>query len=170
MKQIKIRDWLEIIGIFSVVVSLVFVGLQMRQTHEIALAEMGWNNMIAEMESRSAIYEFPDIWRKGNAGEELNPSEAVIYATLIRDFNSFQFYRVNNYWQLTGDDSDLGPIVADTSGFLFDNPGARREWESLRATFRRHRNPHVPGEYTSRFEEAVRAQLAVMDEMQRSIQ
>ena len=96
MNQTKLRDWLEIVGIFSVVVSLVFVGLQMRQTHEIALAEMGWNNMIAEMESRSDIYEFPDIWRKGNAGEALNPTEAIIYKTLIRDFNAFQFYRVNN--------------------------------------------------------------------------
>lgn len=75
MKQDKFRDWLEIVGIFAVVVSLAFVGLQMRQTQEIAVAEMGWNNMIAEMESRSAIYEFPEIWAKGNAGETLNPIE-----------------------------------------------------------------------------------------------
>ncbi len=87
MKQAKLRDWLEIVGIFAVVVSLLFVGLQMRQTQDIAIAEMDWNNMIAEMESRSAIYEYPDVWAKGNAGVTLTPSESVIYTTLIRDFN-----------------------------------------------------------------------------------
>ena len=167
MKQAKLRDWLEIVGIFSVVLSLIFVGLQLRQTQKIAIAEMDWNNMIAEMESRSAIYDFPDIWAKGNAGESLNPSESVIYTTLIRDFNSLQFYRVNNFLMLTGDESALGEVVTDTSGFLFENPGARREWEALRATFRRWREPHTAGAYSSRFEEQVRAQLAVLDERQR---
>ncbi len=159
---------MEIVGIFAVVVSLVFVGLQMRQTQEIALAERGWNNMMAEMESRSAIYEYPDIWAKGNAGETLNPSESVIYTMLIRDFNSLQFYRVSSFLALTGDESAMDVIIGDTSGFLFENPGARREWEALRATFRRYREPHVPGAYSSRFEEQVRAQLARLDEMHRS--
>ena len=85
MKQTKLRDWLEIVGIFAVVVSLIFVGLQIQQTQNIAIAEMNWNNMISEMESRSAIYEYPDVWAKGNAGETLNSSESVIYTTLIRD-------------------------------------------------------------------------------------
>jgi hypothetical protein len=167
MKQAKLRDWLEIVGIFAVVVSLIFVGLQMQQTQNIAIAEMNWNNMIAEMESRSAIYEYPDVWAKGNAGETLNPSESVIYTTLIRDFNSLQFYRVNNFLTLTGDDSGIDEVVTDTSGFLFENPGARREWEALRATFRRWREPNTAGGYSSRFEELVRAQLAVLDERQR---
>lgn len=35
----KIREYVEIIGIFGVIVSLAFVGLQLRQSHEIALAE-----------------------------------------------------------------------------------------------------------------------------------
>ena len=34
----NLREWLEIVGLFSVVASLIFVGLQMKQTHEIALA------------------------------------------------------------------------------------------------------------------------------------
>lgn len=33
-----LKDWLEVIGLFSVVASLIFVGLQMKQTHDIALA------------------------------------------------------------------------------------------------------------------------------------
>ena len=38
MKTQKLRDWLEIVGLFSVVASLIFVGLQLKQTQEIAVA------------------------------------------------------------------------------------------------------------------------------------
>jgi hypothetical protein len=34
----KINEWLQIIGMFGVIASLLFVGLQMKQTHEIALS------------------------------------------------------------------------------------------------------------------------------------
>jgi hypothetical protein len=36
----KLSDWLQVIGLFAVVASLIFVGLQMRQTEAIALSEI----------------------------------------------------------------------------------------------------------------------------------
>lgn len=39
MNSSKINDWLQIVGLFGVIASLVFVGLQMRQDREIALSE-----------------------------------------------------------------------------------------------------------------------------------
>jgi len=39
MKLGKLRDWLEILGIFSLVASLVFVGLQLRQTQKISISQ-----------------------------------------------------------------------------------------------------------------------------------
>jgi len=36
MDQRKIGDWLQIVGMFGVIASLLFVGLQMKQSHEIA--------------------------------------------------------------------------------------------------------------------------------------
>lgn len=38
MDSAKLNDWMQVIGIFAVVASLVFVGLQMAQDREIALA------------------------------------------------------------------------------------------------------------------------------------
>ncbi len=35
----KINDWLQVLGIFGVIASLIFVGLQMKQAQEIALAQ-----------------------------------------------------------------------------------------------------------------------------------
>ena len=38
MKSAQIREWLEVIGIFGVIVSLVFVGMEMRQNQRIAIS------------------------------------------------------------------------------------------------------------------------------------
>jgi len=36
----KVNDWLQVVGMFGVIASLVFVGLQMKQAHQIALSEI----------------------------------------------------------------------------------------------------------------------------------
>ena len=38
MDSAKLNDWAQVVGIFALVASLLFVGLQMKQTQEIALA------------------------------------------------------------------------------------------------------------------------------------
>ncbi len=38
MDSAKLNDWMQVVGIFAVVASLIFVGLQMIQDREIALA------------------------------------------------------------------------------------------------------------------------------------
>jgi hypothetical protein len=40
MKSARVNDWLQIVGLFGVIASLVFVGLQLNQSHEIALAQI----------------------------------------------------------------------------------------------------------------------------------
>jgi hypothetical protein len=75
----NLRDWLEIVGLFSVVASLIFVGLQMKQTQEIALAsqyqsradvqmellltnmETGYSRLSMSNESPSYVYDNPDV-------------------------------------------------------------------------------------------------------------
>lgn len=39
MDAAKLNDWMQVIGIFALVASLIFVGLQMKQAHEIALSQ-----------------------------------------------------------------------------------------------------------------------------------
>lgn len=38
MDSAKLNDWMQVVGIFAVVLSLIFVGLQMRQDQKIAIA------------------------------------------------------------------------------------------------------------------------------------
>jgi hypothetical protein len=162
MKSVNWKGAAESVGVAAIVASLLFVGLQMRQTQEIALTESGWNALLSDLEARRAIYEYPDIWAKGNAGEELNPTEAVIYRELINDLNELSYWKWSTARRL---DNMAGADRAhwDTAGFLHENPGARREWELLRDEFRRYREPHLTGEYSNSFEELIRADLKVLE-------
>ena len=162
MKSVGWKDVVELVGIVAIVASLVFVGQELRQTRDIALSERGLNILLAGIEARRPIFEFPDIWARGNAGEELNPTEAVIYRTLIRDINAYAFHRYHSAFRM-GDQSSGNAASWDLAGFLYENPGARRAWESLRDMLRRHRAPHNSGEYRSGFEVAVRADLEVLE-------
>ena len=40
MNSAKLNDWIQVIGIFALVSSLIFVGLQIKQTSEIALSQV----------------------------------------------------------------------------------------------------------------------------------
>ena len=64
MNKVELNDWLQILGMLGVIASLIFVGLQMRQSQQIALAgqvqaraEMLTNRSLALMEGEAeAVY------------------------------------------------------------------------------------------------------------------
>lgn len=82
MESSKLHDWLQIIGLAAVVGSLVFVGLQLKQADDIALAEVLENTTIRELERRAFTASHADIWRKACLGEDLNAEEQVIAGNL----------------------------------------------------------------------------------------
>ncbi len=49
MDSAKLNDWMQVVGIFALVASLVFVGLQMKQSQEIAIAAQYHNRALAVM-------------------------------------------------------------------------------------------------------------------------
>ena len=60
MNKVELNDWLQILGMLGVIASLIFVGLQMRQSQQIALAgqvqaraEMLTNRSLALMEGEA---------------------------------------------------------------------------------------------------------------------
>jgi hypothetical protein len=62
MDSSKLNDWMQVVGIFAVVASLIFVGLQMKQSQDIALAaqyqaraEAAQNMMMSMQESGMAL-------------------------------------------------------------------------------------------------------------------
>ena len=47
MHSNKLNDWLQIVGLFGVIGSLIFVGIQLKQTQAIALSETYMNRSTA---------------------------------------------------------------------------------------------------------------------------
>lgn len=103
MKWTNLRDAAEIIGIVAIVASLLFVGLQMRQSHEIALAEiyqartaavMEWNHTLATSELALSAFE------KSASGrlDELMPLERRASTAMIQ---SALYAYENSYYQFT---------------------------------------------------------------------
>ena len=163
MKKLSFRDIAELIGFTSVVGSLVFVGLELRQAQLATQAESGATRAAWNIDNRNVINEYPEIWLKGNSGAQLSDTEQVIYSNLIRNF-----YTNNGFtWRR---DHALGIRRADFSAeefawFLYEHPAARREWESWmqvsierRKALGRDPNPSPDG-----FEAAVRAILERFD-------
>ena len=61
METSKLSDWLQVLGMFGVIASLVFVGLQMKQTHDIALSNIYQTRSNATVEQAMAAANSPDL-------------------------------------------------------------------------------------------------------------
>ena len=138
----KNRDWkdiAEIAGIGAIVASLVFVGLQMRQSHEIALvtlyqmrADAAREVMVASMES--------DILRQAYErmeSEDEEPTfadEHALYSymsILLNHFENAHFlylrgFLTEEHWQ-----SDVANITGTIS-----EPGATEMWHDVKGGYR----------------------------------
>jgi hypothetical protein len=99
MVSAKLNDWIQILTSVGVILSLIFVGLQIQQSREIAIADI--------YQQRTAIliqqlgFSFPpevayESWRKARAGEELSPEdELVIHISIAARIA----YWENNHFQ-----------------------------------------------------------------------
>lgn len=100
MNSAKLNDWLQVIGIFALVASLIFVGLQMKQTHAIALSEIYQGRAVAAREANVANASNP-YFLSGTAKiyagkpEDLTAQEAI---ALQYEFES-QVITADNYYQ-----------------------------------------------------------------------
>lgn len=61
MNTERLGDWLQVIGMFGVIASLVFVGFQMKQTHEIALSGTYQARAAASIELNLTVANSPTL-------------------------------------------------------------------------------------------------------------
>ena len=161
------RDWrsiAEYVGILAVVLSLVFVGLQMRQTNDVAYMELDTAMVGIMAESADLITTNADVWVKGNAGDDLSPAESAIYYELIAVINTRWVVAESQASRLGRTDiADL--IRRDWAAFLHQNPGAREVWLSREDKLIKYRNLLAPdAEDFSSWRDAIQSDLATLDE------
>jgi hypothetical protein len=61
MNSKKLNDWLQIVGLFGVIGSLIFVGLQLKQTQDIALSDTYQNRAAIANDVNAASLSSPEF-------------------------------------------------------------------------------------------------------------
>ena len=99
MDMAKLNDWLQIVGFFGIIASLVFVGLEMQQSRQIAIADIYQQRteMIIQVNSIRLTSEILHEARsKLEAGETLTSTEQDL---LDSSWNPGLNYAENNHFQ-----------------------------------------------------------------------
>lgn len=96
MSPTRWYDWAQVAGVFALVGSLVFVGLQMRQTQQIALAaqyqaraESAHAMLLAQMETGESI-----LMLAGMPSAEMNEEQRAIMSL----FTSWAWIQYDNHY------------------------------------------------------------------------
>jgi len=115
MDSTKLNDWMQVVGIFAVVASLIFVGLQMRQTQKISLSQAYQSRTAAAAEWNSALAANPkalSAYRKSASGvsDDITTEEydalrrsliGVIYLYDNAHYQYQQGFVSEGFWEVT---------------------------------------------------------------------
>lgn len=164
MRAIRPKDVVETVGIISIVASLIFLAIQVKQAQEVALSETDAAMLENGLQLKSLVMEHADIWRRGRAGELLPEPEATVFQKLVEAHGDGAFM---NYQQAARlGESDVAAVVLhDFSAFLHMNPGARREWLVREEALIASRRQLVSGEDFSFWRESILEDLAKLDSL-----
>jgi hypothetical protein len=123
------RLYFEIIGVLSIVASLVFVGLQIRQSARAAFEESTVGDAALIVDVESLVLEHPDAWRRGCMGESLEPAEALVFSHIHHAY-TFNYYlrwrRATEGVEASSEWLGIDNIAMNIYRF----PGFRAEWDA----------------------------------------
>jgi hypothetical protein len=163
----KFQNWketAELVGTAAIVASLLFVGLQMRQTGAIARGQMYSNQLANALSAYSAISDHPEIWVRGKRGDELDAADAEVFNTQVLALADQAYYEVKEGDLLGFDSSERVLDIADFAGFLYGNPGVRRVWQAEERRLRETRRLVMPGEQRSTWGDQVNEMLLKIEQ------
>ncbi len=153
----------EMIGSLAVVVTLVYLAVQIRASTMESEANHFSVNAGQESEMRSRFMEHADVWIKGNAGDELSPSERFIFDELVAVKSTQHFF---TFRRLMARGTGRERVqVSEMARFFHQYPAAYRSWrshqESVLLTRRRLGTP-----WDDRWTRAVDESVAVLEGME----
>ena len=99
MDRAKINEWLQAVGLFGVIASLIFVGLEIQQSRQIAIADIYQQRAALVIQVQMSGYapeQYRDVRNKALSGETLTAADSnLIFSRL----NSWFSYWENNHFQ-----------------------------------------------------------------------
>jgi hypothetical protein len=120
------KDAAELLGIAAIVASLIFVGFQLRQDQQIALAGYGQSTSAIRAELDIALAEHAAVLVKSNSGIELSDEEQAILTSVIAAL--WRATQIDYLERGRLGEEDPRFMTDLFAVFLFRNPGARRIW------------------------------------------
>lgn len=91
MSRLNRREILEGIGVFSIVASLVFVGLQVNQSQRAGQGQELVSYLELAGNMRSVLIDNAEVWQKACAGESLNAADRTRAAQLFKTYIEFSY-------------------------------------------------------------------------------
>jgi hypothetical protein len=92
MKSETLNDWLQLVGLFGIMASLFFVGMQVRQTQAIGEGESATNFIAITVAAREMLASHADVWVKGCVGEEMSVADEAVFAQLYRTYSQTSYF------------------------------------------------------------------------------
>jgi hypothetical protein len=129
MAQLKWRETAELIGIASIVASLVFVGLEVRQSGRAAIESALADTASMMVETESLVLSHPDVWQRGCLNDELEPEEQVVFSRIHHVYTFSRFFE----WLRTTDGVGVGSgqlSIDNIAMNIHRYPGFKAEWEA----------------------------------------
>ena len=139
MNTERLQDWLQTVGLGGVIVSLIFVGLQIQQSRQIAVADIYQQRTALVMQAQTSSFS-PEQWqaaaRKQMAGQELDELENL---TLMLRMAIWFSYHENTHFQnqiglLSDEHWETG---RNHIQFLTRSEWSRQWWENSRGIHRK---------------------------------
>jgi hypothetical protein len=157
----------ELVGIVAIVASLVFVGLEMRQSQNIALAEIEAAFVAASIEIESLISDNSEVWARGIADERLDDSSAAIFESILVALSN-RNWSMQYQMRLLDRSEDADQNIHRFAAFLHRRPGLRRAWAEREAIMKADRDLLDPyaASLTSPYLEMIVVDLSVLDQQE----
>lgn len=120
------KNYVEGLGVFALVASLLFVGYQLQQDRKIAGAQVTAESAAAAYELFAMISDSRDIWIRGLKGEELSDDDDIAFKAIANALYTrhFYFYQTRNL--LSYGDADL--VVQQYAFDLYQYPVLRQKY------------------------------------------
>ena len=128
MDSARLNDWMQVVGFFALVASLIFVGLQIRQDQEIAIVEAVSHRFDNAEALANLVQANSAIWIKGLDGDELSTEEFAIFSAITKVVE--EYYR-QTYIRF----QRIGPFPPEMAAqeyayVLYHRPTLRRYFEA----------------------------------------
>jgi hypothetical protein len=131
MTSDRLKEIVELVAVFSIVASLIFVGLQVRQDREIAATE----SVAAAADSRKYMAELisdnTEVWVSGLAGKPLSDLDTVVFASMADAYQMDVYASWFRASQLNHINPDRFPL--QFASYLIRNPGLLANWHKRNA-------------------------------------